>query len=141
MDGIVPHEEDVHVRDTSPFSTCELQNGFSQFCLQDTSSLWCLCHPPRLQEEGARVEGPRGLCGCPQCFSSPWWRSLAWSRGSGGSAESPAPFSICSTYFATSVLGCIPTSSEDWGKWFSYLVHKPSGIEISSWTLNVDENE
>ena len=27
MDGIVPHEEDEHVRDTSPFTTCELQTG------------------------------------------------------------------------------------------------------------------
>ena len=27
MDGIVPHEEDVHVEDTSPFTTCVLQNG------------------------------------------------------------------------------------------------------------------
>ena len=27
MDGIVPHEEDEHVEDTSPFTTCVLQNG------------------------------------------------------------------------------------------------------------------
>ena len=27
MDGIVPHEEDVHAEDTSPYTACELQNG------------------------------------------------------------------------------------------------------------------
>ena len=27
MDWIVPHEEDGHEEDTSPFTTCELQNG------------------------------------------------------------------------------------------------------------------
>ena len=45
---------------------------FSQFvswvlCLQ------YLCNPPSLPEEEAWVEGSRGLCGSPQCPSSPWW--------------------------------------------------------------------
>ena len=41
--------------------------------LLDTPLKRFLCHPPRLQEEGAWVEGSRGLCGSPQCPSSPWW--------------------------------------------------------------------
>ena len=120
MDGIVPHEEDVHVRDTSPLPTCELQNGCSQFCLLDTSSLWWWCHPPRLQEEGARVEGSRGLCGRPQCSSSPWWRSLAWSRGTGDSAASP---------FLSLLLHSISHCS--WGI-FQYSIK----ITVWVWTVN-----
>ena len=31
MDWIVPHEEDGHEGDTSPFTTCELQNDVFTF--------------------------------------------------------------------------------------------------------------
>ena len=41
------------------------------------SATMVLCHTPCLQEEGARVEGSRGLRRSPRCSSSPWW----WSTG------------------------------------------------------------
>ena len=94
MDGIVPHEEDVHERDTSPFTTCELQNGCSQFCLLDTSSLWWWCYPPRLQEEGALVEGSRGSRGSPWCPSSWWWPTDVDHIEQEDPATLPASFSL-----------------------------------------------
>ena len=69
----MPPKEDEHEIDTSHFTSWKLQTEDFRVCLLDSLLLQYLCHPPCLQEEGVWVEGSRGLCGSPQCPSSPWW--------------------------------------------------------------------
>ena len=56
------------------------------------------------------------------------------------SAESPVPFSICSTYIATSVWDVIQSTLQVWRKCEAGFVPCHLSL-ISSWSLNVDENE
>ena len=65
----VQHE---HEGDASPYTMHEAP----QRCFHSSASLTChYCgssvKPPHLQEEGARVEGLRGLHMSPQCPSTP----------------------------------------------------------------------
>ena len=63
--------------------------------LLDTPLQRYLCHPPYLQEEGARVEGSRGLHGSPRCPSSPWWLPTSVDhREEEDPATLPASFSL-----------------------------------------------
>ena len=53
-----------------------------------------LSHLPCLQEEGAQVEGSRGLHGSPQCPSYPWrWTTGLDCKEEGGPTTLPASFS------------------------------------------------